>query len=97
MMGEQEYQRFTQVLERLASVEGKLDLFIKNNDYVRAAIDKLAERVAQTEAAAKSAHKRMDNFEQTRKEDRESIRWTIGIGVTISGIICSLLTHFFGR
>ena len=31
MMGEQEYQRFTQVLERLASVEGKLDLFIKNN------------------------------------------------------------------
>lgn len=96
-MDNEQLNKLTQLFERTASIEGKVDLFIKRNDCLDAQLAKLAERIAFNEAAAKSAHKRLDNFEQQRKDDRESLRWTIGIGVTISGIVCGLLTHFLGR
>lgn len=90
MMDEKGYERITQILERLASVEGKIDMFIQVNDRVGDTVEKLADRVAKTESAAKSAHKRMDAFDET-------IRWAVGIGVTLSGIICSILTHFLSK
>ena len=72
-------------------------MFVANEAYVRKAIDELAERTAKTEAAVKSAHKRLDSFEVARKEDNEATRWAIGIGVTISGIICGLLPRLLGK
>lgn len=91
------FEHFSGIMSRLASMEGKIDMFVANEAYVRKAIDELSERAAKTEAAAKSAHKRLDVFEQARKEDKEFMRWAIGIGVAISGVVSGLVVHFLGR
>jgi len=96
-MEEKEFERFSAITERLASMEGKLDIFIKNNAYVREAMDNLAERIAKTEASSKSAHRRLDAFEQARKEDKEFMRWVVGVGVTLGGIVSGLVVHFISR
>ena len=91
------FENFTNVISRLASMEGKLDMFVASQVAMQSSLEAIAERVAKTEAAAKSAHKRLDYFEQERKEEKDFVRWAIGIGVTVSGIVCGLITHFLGR
>lgn len=96
-MDDKTHERVAEILERLASMEGKIDMLVASEAYARKVVDELAERVAKTEAATKSAHKRLDSFGQTRKEDRESVRWVVGVGTTIAGTVCGLLTHFWGK
>lgn len=47
---------------------------------------------------AKSAHHRIDENRQETKEDfddyKASIRWTVGITVTIASIIVGVISHF---
>lgn len=91
------FEHFTNVISRLSSIEGKQDMFIASQAAMQTSLESMAERVAKTEAAAKSAHKRLDYLDQERKEEKAFVRWAIGIGVTVSGIVCGLITHFLGR
>ncbi|MCQ2282382.1 MAG: hypothetical protein MJZ99_07140 [Bacteroidales bacterium] len=96
-MDDKLFENFTNVISRLSSMEGKLDVFVASQAATTRSLEALAERVAKTEASAKSAHKRLDYFEQERKEEKAFVRWAIGIGVTVSGIISGLIVNFFGR
>lgn len=91
------FENFTGIISRLSSMEGKLDMFVASQAAMQTSLEAIAERVAKTEAATKSAHKLLDYFEQERKEEKAFVRWDIGIGVTVSGIISGLIVNFFGR
>lgn len=80
------------LLERTARVEAKLDLSLQMNEQSKNAVSLLAERMAKAEASTKSAHKRLDDMDEQRKEDKEFTKWVIGIAITAAGIISGIIT-----
>lgn len=94
-----------EILSRLASTETKVDML---TDAINKATSANMVAVKALEYA-KSAHHRLDEHRQTQKEDfdeykrtlkkdlddyKASIRWTVGITITITSVAVGLIEHF---
>ena len=85
------------LLERLARMEAKQDMILQGHNSCRTEVSLLAEKEASIEASTKSAHKRIDDMQDTfnKYQDRQLV--VLGISVTTVGIFASILTWALGR
>lgn len=90
-----------EIVGRLSGVEVKLDMLIEDNKK----IDNANELAREALLSSKSAHHRIDEYKEGAEKERrdkerafdkykESIRWTVGITVTIASVILGLIEHF---
>jgi exonuclease VII small subunit len=96
-MDETVMRQLTALVDRVARVEAKLDLSLQLLESASTSISEISERLTRVESSTKSAHKRLDDVEAKRREDIESARWWIALGVTAAGVISGIIATYMGR
>lgn len=94
-MDESIVKQLTTLIERITRVEAKLDLSLQLNETSNKTMTIISERVAKIEASSKSAHKRCDDIENARKEDKAFTRWAVGIAIALASLISGIINMIF--
>lgn len=98
-MQDNEFEK--EVVGRLSNIEARLDMLAKGSEK----LSSVNETSLTALQYAKAAHHRLDDYKEMAKKEKEtsdrelekykeSIRWTIGVAVTIASVIAGLVEHF---
>ncbi|WP_196602342.1 hemolysin XhlA family protein [Pectinatus frisingensis] len=86
MENEKEFEKET--VSRLSAIETKLDMLVDSCTPCRAKMENINDMSHEALQSAKSAHHRLDDF-------KTNMRWTIGISITATGILVTVVEHFW--
>lgn len=77
-----------ETVSRLSAIETKIDMLVDNCTPCRARINAANDMAHEALQSAKAAHHRIDDF-------KTNMRWTIGISITATGILVTVVEHFW--
>ncbi|WP_196595465.1 hypothetical protein [Pectinatus frisingensis] len=85
-MSEDGFEKET--VSRLSSIEAQLKMLVEACAPCKTRIDHTNDIAHEALQSAKAAHHRIDDF-------KTNMRWTVGISITATGILVTVVEHFW--